>query len=153
GRVNHIPHATKQSARRQFEGWAPGYDRSILQRLVFQPSYRAFLEELVRWRLPDPQPFDVLDVGCGTGTWLAMVATTSLPARRLWGLDYSFNMCQLGSHKARDAGVRRMAFYNGDSEHLPFADASFDLLTCSNSFHHYPHQAAVVPEFRRVLRP
>ena len=44
-------------------------------------------------------------------------------------------------------------FAAGDSEHLPFADASFDLITCSNSFHHYPHQQAVVSEMRRLLRP
>jgi ubiquinone/menaquinone biosynthesis C-methylase UbiE len=42
---------------------------------------------------------------------------------------------------------------HGDSERLPFADASFDVLTCCNSFHHYPHQPAVIREFRRVLRP
>lgn len=152
-RVNPVPHVTKQSARREFENWAPSYDRSILQRLVFKPSYRTFLEELVRWRLDDSRPFDLLDVGCGTGTWLEMVALTELPARKLYGLDYSFNMCALGGGKAREAGQTRMAFFNGDSEHLPFADGSFDLLTCSNSFHHYPHQAAVVKEFRRVLRP
>jgi ubiquinone/menaquinone biosynthesis C-methylase UbiE len=151
--VKFVPHTTKRSAQRQFENWAPSYDRSILQRLVFRPSYRAFLEELVRWRLDDPAPFDLLDVGCGTGTWPAMVAATPLPGRRLFGLDYSYSMCQLASHKAREVGEPRMAFFNGDAEHLPFADGSFDLLTCSNSFHHYPHQAAVVREFRRVLRP
>ena len=80
-------HATKASAHREFENWAPSYDRSILQRLVFGPSYRAFMEELVGWRLNDPVPFDVLDVGCGTGTWLAMIWTTRLPSRRLCGLD------------------------------------------------------------------
>lgn len=41
----------------------------------------------------------------------------------------------------------------GDSERLPFADESFDVVTCCNSFHHYPHQAAVIRGFQRVLRP
>jgi SAM-dependent methyltransferase len=40
-----------------------------------------------------------------------------------------------------------------DSERLPFADGAFDVVTCCNSFHHYPHQAAAVAGFRRVLRP
>ena len=44
-------------------------------------------------------------------------------------------------------------FVAGDSEHLPFESDSFDFLTCSNSFHHYPDQQAVVIEFRRVLKP
>ena len=146
-------HATKASAHREFENWAPSYDRSILQRLVFGPSYRSFMEELVRWRLNDPAPFNVLDVGCGTGTFLAMIWSTRLPSGRLCGLDYSHTMCRLAAEKATERGEKRAAFFNGDSEHLPFADGSFDLLTCSNSFHHYPHQAQVVREFRRVLRP
>jgi ubiquinone/menaquinone biosynthesis C-methylase UbiE len=41
----------------------------------------------------------------------------------------------------------------GDSERLPFAAAEFDVVTCSNSFHHYPHQDRAVAEMRRVLRP
>ncbi len=40
----------------------------------------------------------------------------------------------------------------GDSEQLPFGDGTFDVVTCANSFHHYPRQQAVVREMRRVLR-
>lgn len=151
--MNAVRHETKSAAKHQFERWAHSYDRSVLQRLVFGPSYRAFLEELARWRLGNPDPFEMLDVGCGTGTWPAMVAATTLPARRIVGLDYAFMMCQLAEEKVRAIGDSRLQFLNGDSEHLPFPDASFDLVTCSNSFHHYPHQASVVREFRRVLRP
>jgi ubiquinone/menaquinone biosynthesis C-methylase UbiE len=31
--------------------------------------------------------------------------------------------------------------------------ARFDAVTCANSFHHYPHQPAVVREMFRVLKP
>jgi ubiquinone/menaquinone biosynthesis C-methylase UbiE len=41
----------------------------------------------------------------------------------------------------------------GDSERLPFADDTFDVVTCAHSFHHYPHQDRVVTEMHRVLRP
>jgi ubiquinone/menaquinone biosynthesis C-methylase UbiE len=56
---------------------------------------------------------------------------------------------------ARKNGLdgRRGAAIAGDSEHLPFTDASFDVVTCANSFHHYPRQQTVVHEMRRVLRP
>ncbi|MFO0973240.1 MAG: methyltransferase domain-containing protein [Phycisphaerae bacterium] len=151
--MHHTRHATKEAARHQFERWAPSYDRSILQRVVFQPSYRAFLTEVVRWRLADPAPFDALDVGCGTGTWCGMLANAALPARRVVGLDYSHTMCRHAAEKTRRGEGQPLPFIHGDAEHLPFTDHSFDLLTCSNSFHHYPHQAAVVREFHRVLRP
>jgi ubiquinone/menaquinone biosynthesis C-methylase UbiE len=146
-------HRMKEAAHGEFERWAQSYDRSIFQYWLFAPSYRAFLEELVAWRHDDPSPFDLLDVGCGTGTWAAMVAATALPARQIVGLDYARSMCTAARRKAREINTERVHFVNADSEHLPFADGSFDVVTCSNSFHHYPHQEAVVREFRRVLRP
>jgi ubiquinone/menaquinone biosynthesis C-methylase UbiE len=41
----------------------------------------------------------------------------------------------------------------GDSERLPFADQSFDVVTCANSFHHYPRQDRAAAEMYRVLKP
>ncbi len=142
----------KAQARSEFEAWAHDYDRSLLNRFLFGPSYRMFLEELWAWRGESTVPFDLLDVGCGTGTFDAMLAGSPLPARVV-GLDYSPAMCRVADGKARLAGVNgRLRYVSADSEHLPFADASFDVVTCSNSFHHYPHQAEVIREFRRVLR-
>jgi ubiquinone/menaquinone biosynthesis C-methylase UbiE len=142
----------KQTARKEFEAWAAGYDRSLLQWFLFQPSYRTLLSELVGWRRTR-RPFDLLDVGCGTGTFAAMVAGAGLPAG-IVGLDYAASMCRLASQKACGAMADdRVRFLNGDSEHLPFARGSFDVITCSNSFHHYPHQDRVVQEMFRVLRP
>jgi len=145
--------AVKQRARRQFDAWARSYDRSIVQHLLFQPAYRMFMEELYRWRKDDARPFDLLDVGSGTGSWLAMVAASPLSCNRLVGLDYSATMCDVARRKAAAARGAGIEFVNADSEHLPFPDGAFDVLTCSHSFHHYPHQDAVVREMRRVLRP
>jgi len=143
----------KATAKAEFEAWAGTYDRSLLNRFMFQPSYRMFLEELYTWRGQDSQSFDLLDIGCGTGTFDAMLAATSMPAR-IVGLDCAESMCQVASEKAHHAGVADHIHYiTADSEHLPFADASFDAVTCSNSFHHYPHQQFVVNEMHRVLRP
>ena len=41
----------------------------------------------------------------------------------------------------------------GDGERLPFPDGSFDLMTCCDSFHHYPDPRRAAEEFCRVLRP
>jgi len=143
----------KALAREEFDSWAGTYDRSLLNRFVFQPSYQMFLEELYRWRKDLGGPFDLLDIGCGTGTFGAMLAASPLPARVV-GLDYAPAMCKAASEKARQAGITdTLRFVAADSEHLPFADGSFDAVTCSNSFHHYPHQQEVVRDMRRVLRP
>lgn len=146
-------HAVKHRARHQFDGWAHSYDHSIVQHLLFQPSYRMFMGELYQWRRDIDEPFDLLDIGSGTGTWAAMVAGSPLPARCIVGLDYSLRMCSVAHKKACEIPDDAPTFLNGDAEHLPFADRSFDVVTCGNSFHHYPHQAKAVEEMFRVLRP
>src|SRR5204862_4495633 len=47
-------------------------------------------------------------------------------------------------------GVRRSP---GRAEQLPFADASFDLVTCVNSLHHIARPARALDEMARVLAP
>jgi ubiquinone/menaquinone biosynthesis C-methylase UbiE len=145
----------KRSAADQFDRWAAWYDRSILNELVFFPSIRAVQEELERWQAGrgPAGPFRMLDVGCGTGSLLALAAQDER-AGLLVGLDYSAEMVRQAAAKFAAAPRGEKLFVvNGDSERLPLRDASFDVLACCNSFHHYPNQASVVREFRRVLRP
>ncbi|HEY3245483.1 MAG TPA: class I SAM-dependent methyltransferase [Phycisphaerae bacterium] len=147
------PEPFKQEARRQFEQWAESYDRSLLNHFLFRPAAEAFMEEIARWRLEHSHPLRVLDVGCGTGTLAGLLLRSGWPVEVV-GLDYSPNMCRQAAVKARAAGAaQRARFVTGDSEHLPFPDSRFDVITCSNSFHHYPHQQAVVLGMRRLLAP
>jgi ubiquinone/menaquinone biosynthesis C-methylase UbiE len=153
---NASEHGTrvKQHARAHFDQWALSYDRSWLNELVFYPSVRACHEEILRWQAGrGAAPYGLLDVGCGTGKLLVSLARDPA-ARLLVGLDYSPAMARRAAEKAAtvsDDG--RMTIVVGDSQRLPFADRAFDVVTCCNSFHHYPHQDLVAQEFRRVLRP
>lgn len=146
-------HDMKSRARQEFESWADSYDQHYLNHFLFRPSYRVLMEELYRWRRYDGPAYDLLDVGCGSGTLVSLMAATRLPIRQLVALDFAEQMCRVARAKARGHGCEAISFVNADSEHLPFSDASFDVITCSNSFHHYPHQQEVVCEMRRVLRP
>ena len=137
-------HELKRNAHAEFCGWASTYDAHWLNRFLFEPSHRMLLDEL-----KPVSPGRILDVGCGTGELANRLA------HRGWqvvGLD----LCEPMLHRARFklngyAGSVRLTV--ADSEHVPFADGTFDVVTCANSFHHYPHQDAVVRELHRVLKP
>ncbi|MBP7747723.1 MAG: class I SAM-dependent methyltransferase [Phycisphaerae bacterium] len=148
-------HATiRRAARAHFDRWALSYDRSWLNELVFFPAVRACYEEIARWQSTRASgPYRLLDVGCGTGTLITLLSEQP-NAAQLIGLDYSAEMVR---HLADKVGAvphaAKLHAVQGDAERLPFNDETFDVLTCCNSFHHYPHQPAVIREFRRVLRP
>jgi len=139
-----VNHELKRKAHAEFTGWASTYDTHWLNRYLFEPSHAMLLEEVSR--LP---PGNLLDVGCGTGELANRVS------RRGWhvvALDLCESMVHQASHKLNGNGDK-VRLTVADSEHLPFADGHFDVVTCANSFHHYPHQEAVVKELYRVLRP
>jgi ubiquinone/menaquinone biosynthesis C-methylase UbiE len=137
-------HHLKVKAHAQFSDWAPTYDSHWLNRFLFEPSHALLLDETQA-----TAPGVALDVGCGTGELASRLASRQW---QVFGLD----LCEPMLHRALaklNGGRDRVHLIAGDSEHLPFADRSFDLVTCANSFHHYPHQEAVVREMFRVLRP
>jgi ubiquinone/menaquinone biosynthesis C-methylase UbiE len=132
-------------ASRQFDGWSRWYDRDPLQPLFFGPSHRMLLETL---RAEEKR---VLDVGCGTGRFAAAVRAR-FPGTTVVGLDLSGRM--LGRAVVRsEAASGGLHLVQADSGALPFADDSFDAVTCAHSFHHYPRQKRVLGEVHRVLRP
>lgn len=146
-------HLWKHHAQEEFNHWAETYDQSVLNRLLFRRCYLKFIELILK-NYPDREsPLKLLDVGCGTGTFAAMLGETDLPIHPI-GFDMAEMMCRLGHEKAKLRGLEKTVhFITGDSEHLPFADGSFDIITCSNSFHHYPHQEHVLAEMNRILKP
>jgi len=139
----------KAQAVREFSRWSVGYDQSILQRLLFGPSHRAIIGRILD-RSGD-LPLEVLDVGCGTGVFAAR-ARAALPRARIWGVDLVAEMLARGASRWRSDRGSSSAV-QGDSERLPFPAGAFDVVTCSNSFHHYPHQDRAVAEMHRVLKP
>lgn len=106
-------------------------------------DYPDVLSEVIR------EPFsDLLDAGCGTGAMIGMFRE-DCPGKNYTGIDLSEKMIETAKKKKLD-GVR---FVAGDCENLPFADNSFDLVTCSMSFHHYPNPEKFFQSLHRVLRP
>jgi len=89
----------------------------------------------------------LLDVGCGPGLLLEMLARR-YPELRLSGLDIAPEMVRVAKERMEDRADIRL----GDAEELPWPDASFSFIFCVDSFHHYPNPQRALHEFRRVLR-
>ena len=97
--------------------------------------------ELDRLRLPAGAR--VLDAGCGSGRTLEELA------------DYG-EVCgiELDPEAAEVARSRRAGeVETGRLEELPWADATFDLITCLDVIEHTPDDRRTLRELRRVCRP
>ncbi len=97
-------------------------------------------------------PLQVLDVACGTGTFLGQLAT-SHPKHSYTGVDLS---PFYGAHARRSLDkFHNVAILQANAETLPFADQSFDVVTSIYLFHELPPRVRrkVFSEMKRVLRP
>lgn len=103
----------------------------------------------------------VLDLGCGRGALLLMVAEL-LPRGRavgidLWLADQTGNSADATRRNAELEGVAdRVELRTGDITQLPFADNTFDLVVSSLAVHNISSAAgrrAAIDEAVRVLRP
>ena len=89
----------------------------------------------------------VLDLGCGTGVILKGISSINSDVE-LFGLDLSENMIAKATQRLGTTANLSV----GDAENLPYADNTFDLVCCVESFHHYPNPKKALSEINRVLK-
>ena len=87
----------------------------------------------------------VLEVGCGSGVFLELAERRGAAVA---GIDASEALAELARDRVPGADVRV-----GDMEHLPYADASFDVVCGFNSFFFADDMTAALREAARVARP
>ena len=86
----------------------------------------------------------VLDIGCGTGFFLAELCA-KLPGAV--GLDISHDMLLVS-----DQYVPGARLVTGDAEKLPFRDGAFDVVFVKGSLHHTRDHVGFLSNCRRTLR-
>jgi ubiquinone/menaquinone biosynthesis C-methylase UbiE len=101
------------------------------------------------WRGRDHRGLRLMDVGCGSGAFLADLKAT-FPRALIAGVDLSPPYL---AEARRRSGVQALA--QAAAERLPFADSSLDAVTCVYLFHELPPRVrrAAAAEMARVLKP
>ncbi|HXJ33507.1 MAG TPA: methyltransferase domain-containing protein [Candidatus Eisenbacteria bacterium] len=94
--------------------------------------------------------WQALDVATGAGHTACAIAPH---VAHVVATDITPEMLAETARLARERELANVDTRLADAEALPFADASFDLVTCRLAFHHFPHPATAMREFARVLRP
>lgn len=96
------------------------------------------------------QPDRAIDLGSGGGHVAYRLARH---ARSVTAADLSAQMLDAVRETARQRGLSNIDTCVAPAESLPFEDATFDLLACRYSAHHWRDWAAGLREARRVLKP
>ena len=102
------------------------------------------------WIGPLDPSMIVLDVACGAAHASEPLAPH---VRQVVGVDLTPALLQLGAERTRAAGIDNLLLQEGDAEALPFTDASFDVVCCRSSVHHFVNPQRAVDEMVRVTRP
>ncbi|MDX2229038.1 MAG: bifunctional 2-polyprenyl-6-hydroxyphenol methylase/3-demethylubiquinol 3-O-methyltransferase UbiG [Leptolyngbyaceae cyanobacterium bins.349] len=109
-----------------------------------EPRFEYFDRHIANW-----QGLNVLDVGCGGGFTCEFLAKRGA---MVTGVDQSIACI----HAAKDHAVEHelaIAYHPAHSECLPFADETFDVVTCVDVLEHVENLHQTLQEIHRVLKP
>jgi ubiquinone/menaquinone biosynthesis C-methylase UbiE len=93
----------------------------------------------------------VLDAGCGTGLLIEQEARAVDSEGRAEGVDLSDAM--LAHARERCAGLEQVKLQQGSIEILPFEDAVFDAVSCTQTLLYVEDFDKALQEIYRVLKP
>jgi len=144
--------------REMFTQIAPRYDLlNHLLSLQLDRLWRARTARLLYAVLDRPDAL-VLDLCCGTGDLAFALARAG--KARIVGADFAHPMLVRAREKsaamappANQRAAPLMPFFEADALRLPFADASFDLVTSAFGFRNLANYEAGLREIQRVLKP
>ncbi len=131
-------------SKKWFDKQAPVYDE---KNVIIYSKYGKISCQNISEYLNDQKYDNLLDIGCGTGYLIDMLSKNH--KAEYTGLDLSPKMIKEANKKK----IKNATFVEGRSDDLPFEDNTFDIVTCSQSFHHYPETDKPLKEALRVLKP
>jgi ubiquinone/menaquinone biosynthesis C-methylase UbiE len=101
---------------------------------------------------PDVQRYPrILDVGCGFGHSFVQLAERFNPDE-IVATDADPELLARAGQAAQHAACK-VSLHEANAARMPFADASFDMIFCHQTFHHIVDQEQAMAEFFRLLKP
>jgi len=98
------------------------------------------------------KPEYILDVATGTGDFA--IQALSLKPKKIWGIDISEGMLDVGRKKIKQKGLDNVIELKaGDSENIPFEENKFDAVTVAFGVRNFENLEKGLTEIRRVLKP
>jgi len=138
----------KQQVAEMFNNIAHRYD--FLNRSLSMGIDVLWRKKMIA-QLKAKQPNVILDVATGTGD--VALEAMSLKPERIVGLDISVGMLDLGRQKIAKRGLSHVIdMVEGDSEHIPFEDGTFDAITVAFGVRNFEHLQKGLKEMVRVLK-
>jgi SAM-dependent methyltransferase len=135
-------------------------DKSALERLIARLESRAqdavFVNLFQKYvsRLALPPNVRVLEVGCGTGTALRMLARRDDFMGKAIGVDHSRHFIEAAIKFSQAENVSdKLAFQVGDAHSVGFPSAAFDVVIAHTVISHVTEPTTVLGEIARVVRP
>jgi ubiquinone/menaquinone biosynthesis C-methylase UbiE len=122
---------------------ATGFAAGAATYVVGRPEYPAEVEDWLRQDLRLGPGRAVVDLGAGTGKFVARLRATGAT---LFAVEPVPAM-----RRALVAANADVVAKPGTAERIPLPDASMDAIVCAQSFHWFANRAALV-EMRRVLK-
>jgi 2-polyprenyl-6-hydroxyphenyl methylase/3-demethylubiquinone-9 3-methyltransferase len=117
---------------------------------LLNPARFGYFRRVLTERLRVPlQGKAVLDVGCGGGFLAEEFARLGCDVT---GVDPSQPSLEAARQHAEREGLD-ISYQLGSGEHLPVADASFDIVYCCDVLEHVDDLHAVIAEISRALKP
>ncbi|MEQ9262618.1 MAG: bifunctional demethylmenaquinone methyltransferase/2-methoxy-6-polyprenyl-1,4-benzoquinol methylase UbiE [Owenweeksia sp.] len=139
----------KEQVAEMFDNISHRYD--FLNHMLSMSIDKGWRKKVVKMVAKD-QPKTILDVATGTAD-LAIALTKASP-EKIVGLDLSAGMLKVGQKKIEDRKLTHIiSLEQGDSENLPFADASFDAVTVAFGVRNFENLEKGLSEIFRVLKP
>ena len=93
---------------------------------------------------------DILDLAKGVGEFISLLTQTLKDYNSITGMDNSEKSIEAAKKNCKN---EKIAFVVGDAYNLPYEENSFDMVTLSNSLHHFAEPQKIIEEMKRVLKP